>query len=258
MLKAILTSALLGLAVAAHAAQPVPPFPEYYVLDHADLLSQKQQQAIGTILIEHDHATREQIVVALFRNLPKEPEKEEPSQHARRVFEEWKIGKRGIDSGALLAFYAEEKKARIESGIGLHALDEDQGEEILKRFFAPEIRSGDAYRALSLTVLEILRTVESPLIETGRAEQLVREGGIEGPLRPIQAPIGTSPTGWIAFLAVGAILFGFVIYNVLAAEAHFTGEGWFRPNPWKLLTPKAFLDRRRAPRLNAGGVHGSW
>jgi uncharacterized protein len=257
MFKAILTSALLGLAITSqtHAAQPLPPVPQYYLLDEASLLTTQQQKAIATILIEHDHATGQQLVVAIFKSVPNQ---EDANRHTRRVFEEWQIGKRGTDNGALLTLYAKEQKARLEAGYGLPALNETRASAVLGDFMAPELKAGHPYRAIALSVLEILRTIESPLIESGRAEQLLEQGGLDGNLRPVTHGFGTGPLGWFGFLALGILLSLFVLNNILAAEAHFTGEGWYRPNPWKLLTPRALLDRRKTPRLAAGGTHGEW
>lgn len=257
MLKAILTSALLGLAMtgSALAAQSLPPVPQYYLLDQAGFLTSGQQKAIATILIEHDHATGQQLVVAIFKSVP---EPEDASQHTRRVFEEWQIGKRGSDNGALLMLYVQEKKARLEAGYGLPALDEARASAVLNDFMAPELKASHPYRAVGLSVLEILRTIESPLVESGRAEQLLEQGGLEGSLRPVSHGIGTGPVTWVGFLMIGIVLSLLVLNNILAAEAHFTGEGWYRPNPWKRLTPRAWLDRRKTPRLSAGGTHGEW
>jgi uncharacterized membrane protein YgcG len=274
MLKRRIICALVSLAWLASGAchadaasqgsphDSIPPIPQYYLLDEASLLTPKQQKALATILIEHDHVSGQQIVVAIFKRLPRGDVKEDASAYSRRVFDEWQVGKRGQDNGALIVVYAEEKKARIEAGYGLDALDDAHAGVILRDFMAPELRAGHPYRAIGLSVLELLRVIGSPLIESGRAEQLLELGGIQGSFKPVAHGLGTGRLTWLAMLAIGLVFFAMGLCNIVAAEAHFTGEGWYKPNPWKGLAPRSLAkklnDRRKRPRIGAGGVPGEW
>lgn len=254
MLKTLLATALLLLAIAPPGAaeQSIPPFPRYYVLDEPGLLNPQQIKALETILIEHDQTTGEQIVVALFKSA----NGEEIAQRTHQIFENWQVGKRGQDNGALLVLYADEHQGGLESGYGLQALDESQNRAIVRDFLVPELRAGHPYRSLGLSVLELLRAVQSPLIESGRAEQLLQLGGLTGSLRPAARGLGRG--SWFAFVLAGALLFAAVFSNVIAAEAHFTGEGWFRPKP-SLNGLKTLASRReRGPATRLGGSDGSW
>ena len=194
----------LGLSWAAalssaHAAsQPIPPAPEYYVLDEPGLLTPQQQKALATMLIEHDDATGEQIVVAVFKTLGGEA----ATSRTHEIFEQWQVGKRGQDNGDS-ALYAKEHTARIEAGYGLDTrMGDAEIRKILHDFLVPELHAGHAFRALGLSMLEILRSLESPLIETGRAEELLQIGGLQGSLKPVTR--GPTPGSWWLYVLFGA------------------------------------------------------
>jgi uncharacterized protein len=238
---------LVATAVAAHAPQQIPSVPKYYVLDEPRLLAPQQEKALESILIEHDAATGQQIMVAVFKSL----KDADATARTTDIFNTWAVGKRGQDNGALLALYADDREARIQAGYGLEQLNDAQIRKVLRDFLMPELKAGRPYRALGLSVLEVLRTIESPLIESGRAQSLLRAGGLEGDLRP--AARGPGAGGWFFFVLIGAVLLVFVVAFVLSADAHFTSGGWFRPNAWKQVT-----DSIRKPTLKLGGADGSW
>ena len=61
-----------------------------------------------------------------------------------RTVEQWKLGKKGEDNGALLLIAAAEKKIRIEVGYGLEStLTDMQSGSIIRNIIAPAFRSGN-------------------------------------------------------------------------------------------------------------------
>ncbi|MGZ3699768.1 MAG: TPM domain-containing protein, partial [Bdellovibrionota bacterium] len=208
-------------------AKPIPAPPYYYVLDEAGVMDARSLQALQALLIEHDRTTGEQIVMAIFKSL----DGEDLVDYTNRVFSQWKIGQRGKDNGVLLALYWNDHKSRFEVGYGLEGLLTDaKTKDILENVLKPELQAGNPNRALSLAALEILRTVGSPLIANGRAEEILRSGGFRGRYRPV--PRGPSANGWFVWVFLGIILISIVMNLITAAEAHFTSAGWYRPRPW--------------------------
>jgi uncharacterized protein len=111
--------ALGGLAPReCRAEKALPPAPEYYVLDEPGALDAGTTHALRTLLVEHDHLTGEQVVVAIFRGL----DGEDLVAWTAKVFQAWGIGKRGKDNGVLLALYWQDRQARLEVGYGLEPL----------------------------------------------------------------------------------------------------------------------------------------
>lgn len=208
------------------AAEPkLPPAPRYHVLDEPKVLTPSVLQALQSLLAEHERVSGEQIVVALFQSLGDE----DVVDHTNKVYSAWGIGQRGKNNGALLALYWNERKMRIEVGYGLEPLLTDaKSSAILNDILRPELRAGQVDRAISLATLEILRVIESPLVETGKAREILRSGGLHGSWEPTQS---SSPS--TLGLLVGLILLIAVIYMISSAEAHYTGEGWYKPRPWQ-------------------------
>lgn len=243
-----------ALAKVSNQNQELPKAPAYYVLDEAKLIDPPLLRALQTLLIEHDRQTGERLFVAIFKELGKE----EPAHHTQAVFRRWKLDQAGSSGNAiLLVLYWKEKKIGIRAGIGLEGvLSSEKTETIARRFLLPELEAGMPDRAVSLGALEILKTLESPLIHNGVAHELLRSGGLKGTWDPVSRQgvtlfwIGA----WLSFLA-GLALFAGVLLKVTAAEAHYSASGMSRPAPWDGL-------RRSRQRSNTetrlDGVHGSW
>jgi uncharacterized protein len=214
----------------AHAdnAKSIPAAPFYYVLDEPHVLSQNALRSVETLLIEHDRVAGEQVLVAIFQSLGDE----DLVDYTNRVFQQWKIGKRGKDNGVLLALFWNNHKARIEVGYGLEGLLTDaKSSGILSDILLPELKNSNPDRAVSLAALEILRTLGSPLIQNGKAEQILKSGGFQGDWKPQEVYVPR--TGGLAvWLFLGFIILSIVLRTITGAEAHFTRAGWVRHNPW--------------------------
>jgi uncharacterized protein len=246
--RVAITAALLLLGATAFAAESaLPPSPPTHVLDEPGILSPRVGQALRALLAEHERITSEQVLVAVFKTLGEE----DLVDFTSRVFSSWKMGTRGKDNGALLALYWNDRKARIEVGYGLEAsLTDAKSKRILEDYLIPELRRGDADRALSLAALQILETIESPLIENGRAEQILRDGGVRGSFASRGFDEG-APTAraWWVWIVVGFCALFFAFQFITSAEAHFTNRGWYRPNPLQRV-------RRRGIWHSGGGLGG--
>jgi uncharacterized protein len=219
-----LSSSLIAFA----GTKPIPAAPYYYVLDEPHVLSPNTLRSVQTLLIEHDRVSGEQVLVAIFQSLGDE----DLVDYTSRIFQQWKIGKRGKDNGVLLALFWNEHKARIEVGYGLEpVLTDAKSSGILSDILIPELKNQSPDRGISLAVLEILRTLGSPLVQNGKAEQILKDGGFQGDYRPQQVYVPQSG-GVAVWLFLGFIILMIVLRAITGAEAHFTRNGWVRHNPW--------------------------
>lgn len=228
-------AAALGLILAAalppyaRAAKAIPESPYYYVLDETGSLSPGIQRSLQALLMEHGRLTGEQVVFAIFKSL----EGEELVDFTNRVFKEWKIGQRRKNNGALLALYWQEREARIEVGYGLEPILTDaKSKGVLEDFLFPELRNGNVDRALSLAALEILTILESPLIQSGKAQEILQSGGLQGGFQPAERGTPSSKRSF-SWIVLGLFFCIWVLSRLTAAEAHYTRRGWYRPNPWR-------------------------
>ncbi|MDR3606177.1 MAG: TPM domain-containing protein [Oligoflexia bacterium] len=229
-LLAALAAASIFTGAWAHAAPPpIPPAPAQYVYDEPHALPKATASAVDALLIEHDRATGQQILVAIFNSL----QGEELNDRTNEIFRKWGIGQRGKDNGALLAIFWNDHQARIEVGYGLEdTLTDAHSKRILTDFLIPELKAGHPERAIPMAVYQMLVTLDSPLITNGLADRILRG---EGRFRGDWTEVSNAPMahGWWVWLVLGFILMTIVGNILTSAEAHFTGAGWYRPRPWQ-------------------------
>lgn len=149
---------ILALLLAAASAQdfvPVPPL-QTRVTDKAGMLSENQQATLENVLKEYEARTGSQIAILLVSKT--EPEAIE--QYSIRVFDAWKLGRKGIDDGVLLVVAKNNppalRRLRIEAGRGVQGtLTDAQSKRILQDVIAPHFRQNDFYGGLAAGVSAI-------------------------------------------------------------------------------------------------------
>jgi uncharacterized protein len=245
---AIAGTALTSGAALASPSKAIPAPPRYYVLDEPHLLNDRALKSLEGLLIEHDRATGEQIVVAIFNSL----EGEDLNDYTNRVFQKWQIGQQGEDNGVLFAIFYQDHKTRIEVGYGLEpVLTDAKSSRILRDILVPGMKANQPAEAITQATMQILQVIDSPLIPNGRAQQILKSGGL---LRyNIQGSASSANIWWVWFF-LGFILLTIVSHIMSSAEAHFTRAGWYRPRPWR----KRWDKPGGSGGLGGGGFFGGW
>lgn len=142
---------LLWLAIATASAQdfvPVPPL-SAHVIDSINMLDARQRSALDQVLADYETRTGSQVAVLLISKT--EPEAIE--QYSIRVADAWRLGRKGVDDGAILIVAKDNGKAfrrlRIEAGRGVQGtLTDVQSKRILEDVIAPHFRQNDFYGGL--------------------------------------------------------------------------------------------------------------
>ena len=102
-------------------------------------------------------------------------EPEAIEQFSIRVAETWKLGRKGVDDGAILIVARNDRKVRIEVGYGLEgALPDAIANRIIDEDIVPQFRRGDYYGGTTAGVDRMLSVIEGePLPEpkSGPASQ---------------------------------------------------------------------------------------
>jgi uncharacterized protein len=149
-MRALAGVLLVLFALAAHAQKfaAIPPLTSH-VTDTVGMLNANQRAALDNVLTDYEKRTSSQIAVLLVSST--EPEAIE--QYGIRVAEAWKIGRKGIDNGAILIVAKDNPKAlrrlRIEAGYGTEgSLTDAQAKRILQDVIAPHFRQNDFYGGL--------------------------------------------------------------------------------------------------------------
>lgn len=127
------------------------------VVDNAELLSPTVRDALSARLKAHEDATGNQIVVLTAPTL--EGDSIEP--FAVRVFETWKLGKKGKDNGVLLIAVPKERKLRIEVGYGLEGVLTDAvTSRIIRNVIAPHFKAGNFDQGMDAGVSALIGQLE--------------------------------------------------------------------------------------------------
>ena len=195
------------LAPAARADVAIPPPPAHYFNDAADLVSAGDASRIDAKLREFDEQTSNQIVVAIFPELP-EPSLED---FTVRTAQAWRVGRKKLDNGAVLFVFVKDRQTRIEVGYGLEgALPDALCKDILQDRLAPEFRAGRYAAGIDAAV--------DAMVQATRGEYRAA-GGRETASKGI-------PQGCITAIVL-ALFFGFPLFFRRRGWRTYGGGGWW-------------------------------
>jgi len=153
---AIAAAALLLGLVAAHADVAVPPL-QARVTDLTATLDAGQRAALEARLAEFEKRKGSQIAVLLLPST--QPETIE--QFSIRVVDQWKLGRKGIDDGALLLVAKNDRAVRIEVGRGLEGpLPDAIASRIIREHVTPRFREGDFYGGINAGVDRMIAVID--------------------------------------------------------------------------------------------------
>jgi uncharacterized protein len=140
----------------------VPPLTAR-VVDQTATLTAAQKTALEQTLQAFETRKGSQIAVLIVPSTA--PEAIE--QYALRVAEEWQLGRKKVDDGALLLVAKDDRALRIEVGYGLEgALNDATSKRIISEIIAPRFKQGDFSGGITAGVDQIIRVVDGePLPE---------------------------------------------------------------------------------------------
>ena len=139
----------------AQALATVPPLAAR-VVDRTATLSADQRARLETKLAAFEGQKGAQIAVLIVASVA--PETVE--QYALRVVESWKLGRKGVDDGALLLVAKQDRKLRIEVGYGLEgALNDATAKRIVSEAIAPRFKDGDFYAGIDAGIDAMIKVV---------------------------------------------------------------------------------------------------
>jgi uncharacterized protein len=157
MLKRFLCLAIaLAAVLPARADQPVPPL-RSPVTDTVGLLTSEQSSALEAKLRAYEARKGAQIALLIVKTT--EPETIE--QYARRVLDAWKLGRKGIDDGALLVVAVDDHALRIETQYGLEGVLPDViASRIIRETIVPQLKAGNYYNGINAGLDRMLSVID--------------------------------------------------------------------------------------------------
>ena len=142
------------VADVAVAEVAVPPLDR--VVDLTNTLGSDDVAAIDQKLKDFETQKGSQIAVLIVPTTA--PETIE--QYSLRVVEQWKLGRKKVDDGALLIVAKDDRKLRIEVGYGLEgALNDATSKRIIDEIITPRFRAGDFAGGIKAGVDRILSVI---------------------------------------------------------------------------------------------------
>lgn len=142
---------------AGAAADVAVPALSGRVVDQTLTLGMDQQARLDRTLRDFEVRKGSQIAVLIVPTTA--PESIE--QFSIRVAEQWKIGRRKIDDGAILVVAKDDRKLRIEVGYGLEgALTDVTAHRIVDEIIVPKFRTGDFAGGIIAGVDRILKVID--------------------------------------------------------------------------------------------------
>lgn len=170
----IRAAVLFFVAVAAWAQVAVPPLTAR-VTDLTGTLTREQQAGLERMLQEFEARKGTQLAVLMVPSTA--PEAIE--QYALRVGEQWKIGRKNVDDGAILVVAKNDRAVRIEVGYGLEGvLNDATVSRIIREIIVPRFREGDFYGGINAALDRMMRLIDGePLPEPTRTSPAA-EGGL--------------------------------------------------------------------------------
>ena len=195
LLSASLFALALGWSALSAAQVAVPPLTGH-VIDQTGTLTAEQKATLEQTLTAFEARKGSQLAVLMVASSAPE----EIEQYALRVAEQWKLGRKKVDDGAILVVAKNERAMRIEVGYGLEgALTDLTSKRIISETILPRFKSQDFYGGITAGVEQVIRVVDGEPLPAPRT-------------RPGQGVSGTgdvqqyAPMLFIVALAVGGVL----------------------------------------------------
>jgi len=141
---------------ATHAEVAVPPLTQR-VTDMTATLDAQQTHSLESKLADFERKKGAQLAVLIVPTA--QPEAIE--QFGIRVVEAWKLGRKGVDDGALLLIAKDDRALRIEVGYGLEgALNDATANRIIDQIIVPRFKRGEFYAGIESGLAAMMKVIE--------------------------------------------------------------------------------------------------
>jgi len=160
---------LLAVLTSARGQDFVPvPVLKSRVTDLTHTLTPDQTAELEQKLAAFESRKGSQIVVLIVPTT----RPEEIEQYSIRVAEQWKVGRKGVDDGAILLVAKDDRALRIEVGYGLEgALPDVTAKRIVSDIIVPRFKTGDFYGGIDAGVDAMIKVVDGEPLPAPSAQQ---------------------------------------------------------------------------------------
>jgi uncharacterized protein len=190
--KVAIVALTLCCSLTAWAQVPVPPLTGH-VIDLTGTLSMEQKAALEQTLTAFEAAKGSQLAVLMLTSTA--PEGIEA--YSLRVAEQWKLGRKKVDDGAILVVAKQDRAVRIEVGYGLEgALNDATSKRIISEAIEPRFKDQDFYGGISAGIGQIVQVAKGEALPEPGAQPSRRAGDVTQ----------FAPVLFLIAIAVGGVL----------------------------------------------------
>ncbi len=253
--RAALTVAAFLIALVSSAFALEVPKLQGYVNDYADMISPQARAELENELRSFEQTDSTQIVILTVQSLEGDPIED----FGIRVADEWRIGQKGKDNGAIFIVAKQDRKMRIEVGRGLEGkLTDLMSGRIIDLVVKPRFKRGDYDGGFIAGVSAIIDTTRGEFKADGNhgrqagdktsrfmtllifgAFAMLVLGSMSRPLGAVAGAAGLPLTAYLSALSLGAggflvlavigLLAGLLLPALFSAGGRRGGGGGFWP-----------------------------
>ena len=222
------TLALLCACALAQAQQLAPiPALDTPVVDTTGTLDAATRQALEAQALALRQRKGSQLQVLLVPTT----QPEDIAAYTQRVYDQWKLGRKGVDDGVLLVVARDDRRVRIQPGYGLEgAIPDATAERVIQEYLVPKFRAGDFAGGITDATAALAKLVDGEPLPAPMADNRSRGGngggdwlfalfaafvvaqvarGIFGRApSPLRGLLGAGAAGGVAWLIAQALLVG--------------------------------------------------
>ena len=160
-MKYLLFTIFLTSSFLATSQRAIPPHGGVWVHDEANLLSPSSIGQLEAILKGYRDSTSNQIALYSIATL----DGDDIDDYANRVFTEWKLGDKKKDNGVLWLIAVNDRKQRIEVGLGLEGnLTDALSSRINRNEVAPYFREGNYDAGIQAGLVGIMKAIQGTYV----------------------------------------------------------------------------------------------
>ncbi|HEX7802911.1 MAG TPA: TPM domain-containing protein [Pseudoxanthomonas sp.] len=175
MLRRALALAFLLFACSPVWAQQAAAIPALTspVVDVTGTLSaeQKQQLEQQALALQQRKGSQLQVLVVAST----QPETIE--QYTQRVFDQWKLGRKGVDDAVILVVAKDDRRVRIQPGYGLEgAIPDAIANRVTQEYLVPKFRAGDYGGGIADATAQLVKLIDGEPLPAPVSDNRAREG----------------------------------------------------------------------------------
>lgn len=174
MANVLLAALLVLVPIVAQAQQAEIPPMTSPVIDTTGTLSAAQKQQLEQQALALQQRKGSQLQVLMVPTT--QPETIE--QYAVRAFEQWKLGRKGVDDGVLLVVAKDDRRVRIEPGYGLEgAIPDISAGRIIQEYLVPKFRANDYGGGIIDATAALVKLIDGETLPAPMADNRGKDTG---------------------------------------------------------------------------------